>query len=333
MSAHTLLLPGDGSHLAHWRSLARWLWAHGVPPQDVVWHTESAQQHSADLFGTPNQVTRLEDLTPAPEVQVTVPRAWLELAEHALLHSDPARFAVLYRMFWRMQHEPALRKDPLDPDHVQMQQWAKAVRREVHKMHAFVRFRPVPLGNDPLDGSGPLHVAWFEPTHHIVQAAAPFFVRRFANMRWAILTPQCCLRWWPEAPSVAALHVHGVEPVCAQQPLTGRAGVLSWGPGAQASDAPAADAGEALWLTYYAHIFNPARLKIAAMRKEMPRRYWHNLPEAQLISPLVQAAQARSATMLASAPTTPTRRRPGRPAAGPTTASPEGESPPLPFSR
>ena len=46
------------------------------------------------------------------------------------------------------------------------------------------------------------------------------------------------------------------------------------------------------------------------MRKEMPRRYWHNLPEAQLISTLIQAAQARSSAMLASAPSTPQRRLP-----------------------
>src|SRR5690606_25912983 len=145
---------------------------------------------------------------------------------------------------------------------------------------------------------------------HIVQAAAPFFVQRFANMRWAILTPQCSLRWWPQAPDAAALVSQGVDPDFALQPLRGRSGVLSWGPGAQASDAPAADAGEGLWLTYYAHIFNPARLKIAAMRKEMPRRYWHNLPEAQLISPLIQAAQARSAAMLANVPTATARRLP-----------------------
>jgi hypothetical protein len=91
--------------------------------------------------------------------------------------------------------------------------------------------------------------------------------------------------------------------------------VLSWGPGAQACDAPAPDAGEALWLTYYAHIFNPARLKVNAMRKEMPRKYWPNLPEAQLISPLIQAAQARSAAMLASTPSTPARTLPGTTAA------------------
>ena len=37
------------------------------------------------------------------------------------------------------------------------------------------------------------------------------------------------------------------------------------------------------------------------------------MPETQLISPLVQAAQARSAAMLANAPTTPQRKLPARP--------------------
>lgn len=310
MAGQTILLPGNGSDFAHWRSMARWLWAQRIAPEYVLWLTEATQQHSPDLFAPALPVTQLADLPLAAPVHVTVPRDWATLAEHALLHRSPERFGVLYRHFWRMQQQPALRHDPLDADRVQLQLWAKAVRREVHKMHAFVRFRPVALADDPLDGQGPLHVAWFEPEHHIVQAAAPFFVQRFANMRWAILTPQCSLRWWPQAPHAAALAPHGVQPEHALQPLSGRAGVLSWGPGAQACDAPAADAGEALWLTYYAHTFNPARLKTAAMRKEMPRRYWPNLPEAQLISPLVQAAQARSAAMLAHGPTVPARKLP-----------------------
>src|SRR2546430_5426640 len=29
-------------------------------------------------------------------------------------------------------------------------------------------------------------VAWFEPEHHIVELAAPFFARRFADMPWSI---------------------------------------------------------------------------------------------------------------------------------------------------
>ena len=313
MQRHTIILPGDGSDLTAWRNMARWLWAQQVAPEHVTWLTELGQQRSPDLFAAPLVATQLQDLPAAPNVAVTVPKAWMTLTEHDLLHSAPERFGVLYRMFWRMQHDPALRQDPLDPDRVQMQLWAKAVRREVHKMHAFVRFRPVALADAPHDGTGPLYVAWFEPVHHIVQAAAPFFVKRFANMRWTILTPQCCLRWWPQAADVACLSGEGVDPAYAVQPLKGRPGVLSWGPGALASDAPDPDAGEALWLTYYAHIFNPARLKVAAMRKEMPRRYWHNLPEAQLISPLIQAAQARSSAMLDSAPSTPARKLPRKP--------------------
>jgi DNA polymerase len=106
-------------------------------------------------------------------------------------------------------------------------------------------------------------------------------MRRFARMHWAILTPGRCVEW------------DGAE--------------LRFGPGADRREKPPPDAGESLWLTYYAHIFNPARLKLAMMRREMPRRYWHNLPEAALIEPLSAAAGERSRAMIAASPT-PARR-------------------------
>lgn len=298
MARHTITLPGDGTDFGHWRSAARSLWMQDIAPADVVWHTEDTQHKQPDLFGTTPAATYSAPMPIATDNGLTVPRSWMQLAEQALLHHAPERFAVLYQLLWRMQYERGLRHDLLDTDQVQMRHWVQAVRREIHKMHAFVRFRPVGLDDAPHDGHGPLHVAWFEPTHHVVQAAAPFFVQRFTNMRWSILTPQCSLRWWPQALNIAVLADQGVDPSNAVQPFTRRPGVLSWGPGASISDAPAPDAGEALWLTYYAHTFNPARLKVAAMRKEMPRRYWRNLPESPLISPLIQAAHARSAAML-----------------------------------
>jgi uracil-DNA glycosylase len=146
-------------------------------------------------------------------------------------------------------------------------------------MKAFVRFRTVAD-----DTTSPLHIAWFEPEHHTLQATAPFFVRRFTQMRWAILTPESSAAW------------------------DGRA--LTFGPGAKKQDMPPADAGEALWLTYYQHIFNPARLKLKMMQKEMPKRYWKNLPEAQFISELAAAATQRRTQMVDAAPSVPTRRIP-----------------------
>lgn len=312
---HRLVLPGDGTDFIHWREAARSLWAAQRPPELVEWLTEAAQSQHPDLFAASHPATSEAAGLPTPSAPpLTVPRWWPKQAECCLLNSSEERFGLLYRSLWRMQHEQALRHDPLDADHLRMQRLCNAVRREIHKVHAFVRFRPMPLAEAAEDGSGPLHVAWIEPEHHVMHAAAPFFVRRFTNMRWALMTPQCSLRWWPQAPNVAALAAHGITPANALQPWATRPGVLSWGPGGKPSDAPPPDAGEALWLTYYANIFNPARLKLNAMRKEMPRKYWANLPEAQLIDPLIQAAQSRTGTMLTSAPSTPRRRLPHPPA-------------------
>jgi probable DNA metabolism protein len=263
------------------RRHARQLIAAGHAPEHVHWQVRGSGTGS--LFGDGAAVQEAHgggampaDAAPAP---LRVPPALLQLAQSAILHRAPARFAMLYRFLWRLALAPELRHDRLDADRIQLEEWAAAVRRDMHKMTAFVRFRTVADNGS----NGPLHVAWFEPDHHIVPATAPFFQRRFAQMRWAILTPECSVQW--------------------------DGATLDFGPGAKRADAPAADAGEALWLTYYQHIFNPARLKVKMMEQEMPRRYWRNLPEAALIGTLAAEAAGRSAAMIAQGPRPPNRKR------------------------
>lgn len=200
----------------------------------------------------------------------TPPDGWHELGRRVAMHADDARYARMLAFARRLQQEPALWVDVLDPERRRLQSLARQVDREIHKMHAFVRFREVV---DEQAMGGRRHVAWFEPAHHILRAAAPFFVRRFAQHPWAILTPRGCLHW-------------------DGQRLTGA------GP-ASREDAPPEDAGEALWLTYYRSIFNPARLKVAMMKREMPVRYWAQMPETQLIGELVKDAPRREGRMLA----------------------------------
>jgi uracil-DNA glycosylase len=258
---------------AGFRAHARALLAQQVPPDQVHWATSA---NDGDLFA---QEPVLADAAVAATSAASVPSAFLALCETVVLHSEPQRFALLYRLTWRLQHEPALRHDPLDADMVLARQMANAVGHDIHKMRAFVRFREVP---DPDVPGQVLHVAWFEPEHHIVDANAPWFMRRFTQMHWAILTPQRCVSW------------DGHE--------------LQFRPGAHRHQAPPADAGEQLWLTYYQSIFNPARLKLATMQREMPRKYWRNLPEAQFISPLAARAVERSGGMIAQEPTQVMRR-------------------------
>ncbi|MBC7610223.1 MAG: TIGR03915 family putative DNA repair protein [Polaromonas sp.] len=275
--------------LEGFRRAARALLAQNKLPEQVSWHSTSAP--IKDLFSSVPDASATESPTrtlkaPAGEAPaVPVPPEFLALCQSVILHSDPNRFGLMYRILWRLMHEPDLRHDPLDADMVKAQQMAQAVRRDMHKMKAFVRFRTV---QDETFRSRPegglLHVAWFEPEHHIVEAIAPFFARRFTQMRWAILTPERSVQW------------DGAK--------------ARFGPGASKSDAPPADAGEQLWLTYYQHIFNPARLKLKMMQKEMPRRYWRNLPEARFISVMAAGAHGRRTNMIEEAPSTPRRRIP-----------------------
>ena len=179
----------------------------------------------------------------------------------------PARHGLLYRLLWRLQTTPRLLDNAADPDVFQVRAWSRQVRHDIHKMRAFVRFRAV-IGSD----GGERFVAWFEPRHHILRANAAFFRDRFAALRWSILTPRGTIVWDGQA--------------------------LEFGAPAQRSDAPSGDPVEQLWLQYYASTFNPARLKVGAMLKEMPRRYWQNLPEAKLIPALIAGAQARETAMV-----------------------------------
>jgi DNA polymerase len=240
-----------------WREAARALALRDVPPGEIVWQVGAAP---TDLFGG----------EPSPKVllapRFSVPKTFVDIAQSAICHSDPERFSLLYALLLRLRVQPKALEDAAGPLVRKVQALAKEVRRDMHKMHAFVRFREV------ADGETRRYVAWFEPDHHIVRSNAGFFVRRFAGMRWSILTPEVSIHWDGET--------------------------LSEGPGATRSDAPDGDPVEEVWKTYYASIFNPARVKVKAMTKEMPKKYWKNMPETALVGELIAGAQAREAGMV-----------------------------------
>lgn len=268
----TLAAPDD---FEGWRANARRLIQADVPPDRTAWDAPGGQ--GGDLFAGGD---RRLPVPPADAPQPRAPRIFMQLAQSAILHTDPERFSLIYRLLWRLQANPRLMEDAADPDVRRIGELARTVRRDIHKMRAFVRFRCVEQ-----EGGSEHYVAWFEPEHHILRANAAFFVNRFTAMRWSILTPQGSLHW-----DLEKLHE---------------------GPPAQRGDAPEGDPAEDLWRRYYASIFNPARLKVGAMLKEMPRKYWKNMPEAALIPELVAGAQAREAAMVDAGKAADTGERPG----------------------
>ena len=250
-----------------WRNAARGLAEVEIPPEAISWQVEG----SGDLFGSLPGA-----LLPPNGPSFAVPRSFVDVARTAIRHRDPQRYALLYQMLLRLRRNRQAMEDRADPLLHRIDRMAKEVRRDAHKMHAFVRFREVA---DPEGGSR--FVAWFEPEHHIVRSEAGFFARRFANMRWSILTPELSVHWDGET--------------------------LTEGPGATRRDAPDGDPVEEVWKAYYASIFNPARVKVKAMTKEMPKKYWRNMPETALIPELIAGAQAREAEMIERSAAMPKR--------------------------
>ncbi len=237
------------SDLDEWRDEARALLAANVAPTEVVWTPPGA---SGVLFAEP-----------LPETLVVnrVPARFIELARDVVLHRESSH-ALLYRVLWRLTHgEPDLLDDAADRDLRTLVLRRQHVRRDIHKMHAFVRFR---LVEDH-------YIAWYAPDHHILARAALFFRDRFKAMKWAILTPEASVSW---------------------------DGALHWGPGVPRHSQPHSDEYEDMWRTYYAAIFNPARTNPQLMRQHMPARFWPQLPEAQLIPGLLAQASARVEQMI-----------------------------------
>ncbi len=73
---------------------------------------------------------------------------------------------------------------------------------------------------------------------------------------------------------------------------------LRFGPGTGREAAPHADELEEMWLSSYGATFNPARVKLKAMRAGLPVRHWPTLPETKVIDQLIDQAPQRVSEMV-----------------------------------
>lgn len=248
----------------HWRAVARQLIVDEVSPSEVRLHEDDGRPL---LFAADDLTKSGTSTNSSTKPAFKVPREFLLLSQEVSYHRDPDRWDLLFRSLWRIKNEqPHLLEITTDPDVHRLRTMEKQVRRDAHKMKAFVRFRRV------VREEVEFFIAWHRPDHRIVRKVAPFFSRRFKGMNWTIITPDETVTWDQAA--------------------------LQYGPGAPKSEAPTSDELESLWRTYYASIFNPARVKIKAMKNEMPVRYWETMPETELIPELLASASDRVNEMI-----------------------------------
>ncbi|MGA0603044.1 UdgX family uracil-DNA binding protein [Caulobacter sp. KR2-114] len=166
-----------------WRAAARALRVAGVNPRQVAWTVKGSEVDKAFPQNRPSG-----EAPPAPVGSFAVPRAFGELAAEVMLHRWPERFALLYRLLWRLEREPRLMTDRRDPDLMQARRLAEAVRAAAARMVDEVRLRPVA-------GAQGVSIGWHAPAHRVAALAGPALAARFAGQAFTVLTPEASLHW------------------------------------------------------------------------------------------------------------------------------------------
>ncbi len=240
------------------------LFDHVMPMEDLPDATGNATTGIVkDCFSPP---------LPRPPYPMVSAKAWqqfLKIANRVCYARYRERFNLLYRLAWRMRHgEPQLPDQLSDSDMLIARHWDALVRRDAHKAKAFIRFKLV--YRDPSTGLEHFS-AWHRPTQYPLRLVGSFFADRFSTMRWTIFTPDEIAAW----DGRQVHYSHNVLNLSFEK----------W------------DNIESLWITYYAHIFNPARLNVPAMLREMPKHFWGTLPEAAALPELIKTPSARSLAM------------------------------------
>ena len=221
-----------------WRRTARRLLAAHVPPDEVEWCDGPTNAESDDA---------IPPATGTSPAQVS--KSFLSLVQTVACHRNPDKWGLMYRALWRMvQGERYLLETTVDDDVFWLLQMEQQVRRDSHKMKAFVKFRRY--------GEGPSErfVAWYRPDHHILRRVAPFFIRRYRILAWVLLTPEESAVWDRRQ--------------------------LTFAPGLPAATTPNEDELGRLWDRYYAEHLASAKVEPARPQVTSPLRHWPTMPEA-----------------------------------------------------
>lgn len=318
---HVLIEP----EFAAWRDAARDALREGYAPEEIDLQdaaVASALALSFELESGP---------TGKATAQPHTSKSFLEQANLVAVHRNAGRWNLLYRVLYRLQSERDLMKIEVDADVAEMNRLAAQVRRDLHKMHAFVRFRKVMRPGEVLLAEHRPEVidevvvpagtvaAHAEEEHHLVLATqTPFGVAKSeielceADRRQGEPEADECehfIAWYQPDHRILRLAAPFFQErfaIMRWSILTPDEGVswdparkeLLWSPGVPRESAPDEDELETLWRSYYSSIYNPARLNTQAMRSEMPVRYWKNLPEVAMLPTLITQSKTRVETMV-----------------------------------
>jgi probable DNA metabolism protein len=170
---------------------------------------------------------------------------------------------LVYRLIKKLMRlkNPAFLKNYADADVLRAAQISKMINREVHRMHAFVRFQKLHSGD---------YLALIDPDFDVMPLLDDHFVRRFADMTWTIFDTRRGYGIYFDKTTVT--YVRNIpadldeSERIANQYLDDKE-----------------KAFQALWKAYFDSVNINARKNEKHHIAQLPKRYWKYLPEKQSI--------------------------------------------------
>ncbi|RFM26304.1 TIGR03915 family putative DNA repair protein [Deminuibacter soli] len=220
-----------------------------------------AQEHACNLSMFHSRHTVQTNAAKARRVwQSLVQRNSIDAANavyHTFLSEQQGIDAVLLRY---MQHafkqQKPVETDYSHPSVITVIQTDRKVRREKHRMEAFIRFQ--------LTGDG-LYYAIAEPDYNVLPLISRHFEQRYADQRWVIYDGRRKYGIYYDLKQVSTVQMQFSQQV--------QASAIQ-----QAYDENE-QLYQQLWQRYFSSVNIKARKNTRLHLQHMPRRYWRYLPE------------------------------------------------------
>ncbi|THH40626.1 TIGR03915 family putative DNA repair protein [Neolewinella litorea] len=185
----------------------------------------------------------------------------VELLHHAFLTEQPEVERLIYYFVQRQMavHSLDVTKDAGDDRIRQLLRLKQQMGREVHRMHAFVRFQQTPDG---------LYAALVNPDFNCLPLIGDHFAARYPAMEWLIYdTRRHYGLYWDS-------QVKKADFITLDAEQDGKLRSLS------ADQLAAAETDyQQLWQTYFRAVDIPERKNLKLHLQHVPKRYWKYLTE------------------------------------------------------
>lgn len=224
-------------------------------PADNIWEESVAQP---ELFGNLLRVVT----QPAHAKRVlrgVAKRTSLDVTRilyHCFLSEQPDMEMLLYRFVrLAMDSTESVLENFREPVVLRLHRIERQIHREVHRMHAFVRFQ------ETQDG---LYAALITPDFNVLPLLSPHFKTRYPAFRWLIYDTQRRYGLYYENQATRFITLD-TAPKQLQETLLSSAEMDY----------------QALWQTYFSSVDIPERRNMKLHLQHVPRRYWKYLVEKQ----------------------------------------------------